>query len=171
MNTTYFRTLRFVALVLCTLILSMNSRTVPAAEPAVGGQWQQGPTFDDYPIHMHLLPTGKLMWWPGNSLSGDDPKLFDPISQTLTDLPQAGYDIFCSGHSFLPDGRLFIAGGHVDTNIGLPNASIFDYRTNSWDHQPNMNLGRWYPSTVMLPNGDVTVIAGTADLSAFAVED
>ena len=165
MNTTLFRKLRFFALALCTLILSMNAKTVPAAEPAVGGQWNQGPTFNDYPIHMHVLPTGKLMWWPGNSLSGDDPKLFDPISQTLTELPQAGYDIFCSGHNFLPDGRLLIAGGHVDTNVGLPNATIFDYRTNTWHDQPNMNLGRWYPSNVMLPNGDVVVMAGTADLS------
>ena len=58
MNTTLFRMLRFFALALCTLILSMNAKTVPAAEPAVGGQWNQGPTFDDYPIHMHVLPTG-----------------------------------------------------------------------------------------------------------------
>ena len=34
-----------------------------------------------------------------------------------------GYNLFCSGHTFLPDGRLFVAGGHITDSHGEPQAS------------------------------------------------
>jgi WD40 repeat protein len=70
---------------------------------------------------------------------------------------------YCSGHSLLADGRLFVAGGHVADFVGLPDASIFSPVTESWTHLPDMNAGRWYPTVTTLPNGDVVVVSGAID--------
>ena len=141
--------------------------SVPAwADPATTGLWELGPNFPWFPTHIHLLPNGKLMMWPGNGVSGNDPRVYDPTFGTVTQLTQPGYDIFCSGHLFLPDGRLFVAGGHIQNFFGLDAASIYDPVSDSWAPQPAMNAGRWYPSMQMLPNGDALVVSGsTSDTS------
>ncbi len=106
------------------------------------------------------------MMWPGDGgVSGNDPRLFDPATGTVTQLALPGYDVFCSGHSLLPDGRLFVAGGHISNNVGLASASVYDPVNNVWIRQQNMNLGRWYPTDQVLPNGDVLVVSGDVDLS------
>jgi hypothetical protein len=153
------------------LALALSVSPLPSAHaqvttPATAGQWQNGPNFPFFPVHMHLMRTGKIIMWPGDDgISGNDPRLFDPATNAVTPLAQPGYDVFCSGHSFLPDGRLFVAGGHISNNVGLPSATIYDPLNNTWTKQPNMNLGRWYPTDQVLPNGDVLVVSGDVDLS------
>jgi hypothetical protein len=118
--------------------------TAPLRWPAVG-------------IHAHLLPDGRVMTW---GLHDYPPVIWNPAdgSFTTTDRP---VDLFCSGHSFLPDGRLFVAGGHGGVNDkGIPSAQIFDWRTNTWTAAPDMRNGRWYPTNTTLPNGEVLVVAG-----------
>jgi len=111
-----------------------------------------------------LLPTGKVMMWPGATVSGDDPRLWDPATATVTTLIKSGYDLFCTGHSFLADGRLFVAGGTINfTFDGLPNASTYNAFTDTWVRVPDMNAGRWYPTTTTLANGDVLVVSGRID--------
>jgi hypothetical protein len=78
-------------------------------------------------------------------------------------LSKPGYDIFCSGHSFLADGTLFVAGGHIWNFVGLSQAGTYNPFTNAWTNLPNMNTGRWYPTTTVLANGDVLVVSGTID--------
>ena len=137
----------------------------PRAEAqATTGSWQLGPDLPFFPIHDHVLPDGKVMMWPGDQgINGDDPRTWDPATGTVTTLPKAGFDIFCSGHSFLPDGRLFVAGGHISNGVGLANTSIYSPAANSWQSQPLMNQGRWYPTTTVLSNGDVLVVSGSVD--------
>ena len=77
----------------------------------------------------------------------------------------ACYNIFCSGHAFLADGKLFVAGGHIQDDVGLPNASMYDPFTAQWSSAPNMNAGRWYPTTTTLGNGDILVVSGSIDNS------
>ena len=72
-------------------------------------------------------------------------------------------NLFCSGHSFLPDGRLLVAGGHKSPDFdgaGEPYTNIFDYLTNSWSRGPDMNQGRWYPYNVTLNTGETLIMAG-----------
>ena len=57
-------------------------------------------------IHSHLLPTGQVLSW------GYDVELWNPATGLFTLLSLAHCNVFCSGHSFLPDGRLLVAGGH-----------------------------------------------------------
>jgi galactose oxidase len=116
------------------------------------------------PTHAHVLPTGKVLWWPPYTL-GDNPQLWDPTTNVNTAAPKAGANIFCSGHAFLADGRLLVAGGHIQSYVGLPNAYTYKPSTNSWTRLPDMNNGRWYPTNTTLPNGDMLVIAGWIDTS------
>ena len=135
-----------------------------AAQPSAVGQWASVPPLPFFPVHVSLLPTRKVMVWPGDQgISGNDPRLWDPDTATVTPLTPPGYDVFCSGHSFLADGRLFVAGGHIQNNVGLPNASAYDPISNTWTAFPPMNAGRWYPTTTTLANGDALVVSGSID--------
>ncbi|MGH3927101.1 MAG: hypothetical protein ACRDTT_30245, partial [Pseudonocardiaceae bacterium] len=108
------------------------------------------------------------MIWPGDGgVSGNDPRSWDPADQSVSILSKPGFDVFCTGHSFLADGRLFVAGGHnMSNNVGLPRASIYNPFTNAWSSPPlpDMNAGRWYPTTTVLANGNVLVVSGSVDL-------
>ena len=115
------------------------------AQQSVVGRWDLGPNLPFFPVHSHILPTGKVMIWPGDQgISGDDPRSWDPDpanQSPFSDLARPGYDVFCTGHSFLADGRLFDAGGHIQNGVGLANASIYDPVANAWTALPEMNAG------------------------------
>ena len=131
---------------------------------ATVGQWGPVLNWPLVTVHSHMLPTGKVLLWA----YGQDPRrIWDPATgQIETAIPAApGYNIFCVGHSFLADGRLFVAGGHVQNGWGLPNASIYDPVANTWTRVPDMNAGRWYPTSTTLPNGDVLVTSGSMDIN------
>jgi len=130
------------------------------SDPATVGQWSAVANWGMTATHAHLLPNGKVLWWP-EFQDGDNPTLWDPASGTNSPLPKAGYNLFCTGHALAADGRLFVAGGHIQDEFGLPNASKFDSSTHPWTRLADMNAGRWYPSVATLPNGDFLVVAGT----------
>jgi hypothetical protein len=69
--------------------------------------------------------------------------------------------LFCSGHAFLADGRLLVAGGHITDGDGLNQAALYDFRTNSWSALPIMNKGRWYPTVLALADGTALVSSGS----------
>lgn len=128
------------------------------------GRWDSLVTLPFFPVHDHLLPSGKVMIWPGDGgITGNDPRLWDPATQSVTLLAKPGYDVFCSGHSFLADGRLFVAGGHIQNGVGLPRSSLYDPFANAWIGAPDMNAGRWYPTVITLANGDALVVSGSID--------
>ena len=132
---------------------------VHAQTPSTQGQWSAVQPWPAVAVHAHLLPTGKVLFWPYS----DEPRLWDPQTGAITAAANSGFNLFCTGHSFLADGRLFVAGGHISNSVGLPTAAIYDAFANSWTRLPNMNAGRWYPTTTTLPNGDVLVLSGDID--------
>lgn len=153
-----------------------------STDPAVVGQWGPIQQFPDIPVHISLLPSGKLLFWGRDKIlapggfdveSGCNTHLWDPVSNTFTLIPNNRTNLFCSGHSFLPDGRLFVAGGReipTDNNgikryeieaHGPRHTNIFDYVTESWSAGPDMRLGRWYPSLVTLGNGETLIVTGS----------
>jgi galactose oxidase len=141
------------------------------ATAASMGQWTGIIQWPIVAISAHLLPNGKVMTWgrehadvdgypipPGKS--NGKPNIWDPSTGTFT-FVDAGVDLFCSGHSFLSDGRLMEAGGSDDhDDHGQRFAWIFDYRSNSWFQTPNMADGRWYPTVATLANGTTFIISG-----------
>jgi len=131
-------------------------------DPSEVGQWSAVQNWPIVAVHAHLLPTGKVMFYSYS----DDARLWDPTTGSITVLPQVGYNIFCSGHAFLPDGTLLVTGGHIENGWGQPKASLFNPATNTWSaHLPDMNNGRWYPTNTVLANGDVLVVSGSYDIN------
>lgn len=118
------------------------------------------------PIHLVVLPSGNLLMWDRHEAtafggSDGDPKLWDPIGNVFGETPTVTYDLFCAGHAWMGDGRLFVPGGHIKDGEGAPNASIYHPGSNTWTAVSNMNGGRWYPTATTLANGDILVEAGT----------
>jgi hypothetical protein len=132
--------------------------------PALAGQWSGVMPWPVVPIHMHLLPNGKVLFWDrhDDALGWDGtPRLWDPATNAFVTLDAPNYDVFCSGHSFMADGKLLVTGGHITDGVGEDKTSLFDPQTNQWTPLPPMNAGRWYPSNVTLANGDVLTLGGT----------
>lgn len=155
---------RFTPFLFCVLVLAAH---IFISHPAVAqvnvtGQWSALETWPFRPIHSHLLPTGKVLFWSyyNEALT---PQLWDPQSDSVTPAANIGYSIFCSGHSFLADGSLLVTGGHIADYVGYAKASIYNPFTNSWTATPDMNGGRWYPTNTTLPSGDVLVTSGDLD--------
>jgi hypothetical protein len=69
--------------------------------PDLVGQWSNVQTWPYRAIHAHMLPTGKVMFWDSYG-SADYPQLWDPTTASISPAAQAGYNIFCTGSSFLP---------------------------------------------------------------------
>ena len=147
------------------------SPAVAQLDPSVFGRWSSAPSLPWFPTAAHMLPTGKVLMYAGDvsgsppGLPADTQLLWDPSPRTFTTRPGIGYDLFCSGHSFLADGRLLITGGHTEYGVGLSYASAYNPFANTWARVPDMNAGRWYPTTTTLANGDALVVSGSIDNS------
>jgi hypothetical protein len=122
---------------------------------AESGQWSEVLTWPIVAIHTMLLPTGKVL--AINRIQ--TPQIWDPATNQFTTVP-APANLFCAGHALLPDGRVFLAGGHIDDNMGLPNVTTFSPVTEQWTSFTPMERGRWYPTTTVMGNGDVVIMAG-----------
>lgn len=137
--------------------------------PSLAGQMSALVPLPTVPIHLHLLPNGKVLFWDrhadaGSPTADPTPYLWDPAAPQAPPIAAAippGWDVFCSGHALMADGRLFVAGGHIVNFHGLPAAGIYDPAANSWTTVAPMNAGRWYPGVTALGNGDLLVMAGT----------
>jgi hypothetical protein len=76
----------------------------------------------DMAVHAIVVPTGnrgKILYFGGYDV--DDTHLYDVETETIADISEAlsfGYNAFCSGHAFLADGRLLVAGGQLPSPGG-----------------------------------------------------
>lgn len=123
------------------------------------GQWSALQNLSYIPIHTTMLPDGTVLFY---SYYSDSlyPQIWDPATNSVSAAAPASYELFCSGHVSLADGRVFITGGHIADYVGYAHATIFDPATNSFTSVPDMNAGRWYPTNTVLANGDVLVVSG-----------
>ena len=155
-----------------------------AGPPSVHGRW--GPLFriPTYAIHAVLLRTGRVMLWgyprypdrarhPGrHPVNEGIAAMLDPATlraQTVA-VPRVGplpAAIGGSGESILGNGRVFIAGGVLafpdrahPVIRGLDKAFVFNPISDGWGRTLQLSGGRWYPSTVTLPDGRVVILGG-----------
>ena len=156
---TYAKQLFVAPLALLLVFSAANGQ-----DPATVGQWSARTTWPYKAVHAALLPTGKVLWWP-NGANGDNPYLWDPATNTNTAIAHVGANIFCAGFSFLADGTLLVAGGHINNFVGLPNAYLYNPFNSTWTRLPDMNNGRWYPTSTTLPSGNVLVVSGWINTS------
>ncbi len=148
----------WLGMVFCVMLVTAIPRAWGQG-PSTVGQWTPVSSWPYIATHISLLPNGKVLWWPSWA-AGDNPTLWDPVSGTQTAVSHVGYNIFCTGHSFLGDGRLLVSGGHVASGFGLPYASLYDPSNDSWSSLPAMSDARWYPTNITLANGDELVVSG-----------
>jgi galactose oxidase-like protein len=128
---------------------------------AMKGQWSSPFPWPVVAVHLHLLPSGRVLSWGRIG----EPQLWDPASGTFTPVPSSTM-VFCSGHTFLADGRLLVAGGHLADLRGLRDVNIFDGSVSSWEPKPKMRWARWYPTSTALADGAVLTIGGTDEAGA-----
>lgn len=123
------------------------------------GQWSSLQTWPTRAVHTTLLPDGRVFFvsYYGESLN---PNIWDPVSNTFSPTAASTYALFCAGHTSMADGRVFIAGGHIADYTGYAHAQIYDPFKNTMTQVPDMNEGRWYPTTTVLANGDILVVSG-----------
>jgi galactose oxidase len=136
-------------------------RTVPngfaaaaAGSPAVQGRWAAPFNTPVVAVHVHLLVNGKVLLWgdTGDAQLWSASTGFTPIRKT--------HRIYCSGHTFLPDGRLLVTGGTSAGTRGLRVSTIFNPATNTWTATQSMAQGRYYPTNTTLPNGNILTVSG-----------
>jgi hypothetical protein len=129
------------------------------------GRWSGVKCWPFVAIHGQVLADGRVMLWPRGEAGspGDYARVWDPATDEITPVAHAGFNIFCGGHSLTADGAVFVAGGHVHESVGLSRASFYDPAHDIWTEQPDMNAARWYPTTTVLPGGDLLVTAGSID--------
>jgi Galactose oxidase-like, Early set domain/Bacterial Ig-like domain (group 1)/Kelch motif len=140
----------------------------PLSAQATTGSW--GPVVDwpMVPLHIHLLPTGKILGWGkydagATGTMGGRPRLWDPASGPPTTAQMIDVDtmLFCSGHAFMADGRLMVSGGHKQDDKGIDVTNIFDPASQSFaSGLPKMAFGRWYPTVTELSDGRMLTMAG-----------
>lgn len=155
---------RFPICIFVVILAAVLLAPLGLAQTSVTGQWSGVQTWPSssagwVPTHVMVLPTGKVMYWSSYG-DGLNPHFWDPATNAVTTTALPGYNIFCAGHSFMADGKLFVTGGHIDDYVGYAHASIYDPFANTWTRVPDMNAGRWYPTNTTLGNGDVLVVSG-----------
>jgi hypothetical protein len=146
--------------VLPPLIVDVPSGGSSAPERV--GRWTPPKQWPVVAINLAVLPNGKVLSWgtgdPGGRATLAD--VWDPVRNVHSFVRSAETDLFCAGQSFLADGRLLIAGGHLVNSDGSDHTTFYDYRSNSFARGPDLNAGRWYPSVLTLADGRALVLGG-----------
>jgi hypothetical protein len=120
------------------------------------GEWTEPFSWPVVAVHLHLLPNGLVLSWGRIGA----PQLYDPAAGTFDEVASSTM-VFCSGHTFLPDGRLLVSGGHLDDLRGLRDVNIFDPAGRAWLSVSPMSFARWYPTNTAMPDGSVITLGGT----------
>ncbi|KAK1759757.1 copper radical oxidase [Echria macrotheca] len=167
------------------------------SKPELEGKWGNPFNLKNVAVHASLLHTGKVLYWGRRADPRADPDisngnldehdtsayLWDPAQPTPEskadpqpqppDVALKGTNLFCSGHAFLPDGTLLIAGGH-DGGDGKGAKAITTYHPddNQFHLRLTTKLGRWYPSVLTLPDGRALIVSGSnSDFDVLEVTD
>jgi len=148
----------------------------PAGTPGLVGSWEVLNT--DLPIraiHSTLLSDGRLLLIAGSGNSGANfaagsfkAVVWSPTSGAFKDIP-VPYDMFCSGHVTLPDGKVLIAGGTSafpsaadgpTAFKGAKKSYFFDPADDQFHQLADMAGAHWYPSLTKLGNGNIWSAGG-----------
>jgi hypothetical protein len=145
------------------------------------GEWQLlAPAFDldMVAIHAALLSSSEVLFFAGdevhyNDMTRAETRRWDPATAlTETPLFPNPRNLFCGAQCVLPDGRVFVAGGHAYMLPDFNNPGDFRHlgsdrdvhtysrASDTWTRHVSMDLSRWYPTCVLLPSGNVLIVSG-----------
>jgi YVTN family beta-propeller protein len=111
------------------------------------------------------LPDGRILLWSSSDRFTDSAPagrtyttLFDPATLTATEtlVSATGHDMFCTGTTNLPDGRILVNGGKDSGKT-----SIYDPATNSWSTAATMVIPRGYNANTLVEDGSVFTLGGS----------
>jgi plastocyanin len=150
--------------------------TVPLAQLTASGEWSPTRNWPLVAVHDVVTYTGQVLMWDSDGLGGGPPssggtssvRLWDPITEAFTSVPNLFAEIFCGGQAMLADGRILVTGGHNGANNGIKTAGTFDPATNVWTRAPDMASARFYPSAITLGDGRVMALSGQSTPGVFA---
>lgn len=120
------------------------------------------------PVTLGLMHTRKVLVASGSEFDATKSTrraaVWDPESGSIR-VMNVPWDIFCSGMSFLPDGRAFITGGTLRYNpfSGIRTTVTFDPIAERFIQLHDMAHGRWYPTTTVLPDGRMITLSGRGE--------
>ena len=147
------------------------------AAPVDVGAWSPVYNLGFIPIHLPLLPNGKMLLLqddnlvypnrgPGHVVGYIVNMPIGGVPGTRVKVENKEINLFCSGHAFMPDGRLLFTGGHIAQNYGDSGTAIFDYRNNSWETNTSLphDYARWCGSAITLGSGEILTVAGYVDV-------
>ena len=108
--------------------------------------------------HAALLPDGKVLLIEGSAPDATQfaagtfkTSVWDPVANTFTDVPTP-YDMFCSGHAFLANGKLLVAGGAASYPDGpLQFAGSSHAYEFNWQTERYESVSDWRPVTGIRP--------------------
>jgi len=135
----------------------------PLPTQATTGSWGPVVNWDIVPLHMSLMPSGKIVAWGKTEITDTMgmPRIWDPASGPPSSAQMIAVDtmLFCAGHTLMPDGRLMVSGGHLKDGFGIAVTNFFS-PDGAWAKGPNMAHGRWYPTVTVLADGRILTMAG-----------
>jgi hypothetical protein len=149
----------FVGLILTAVALGVLPPVrLTASDPAVVGLWSAVISWPAVAVHAHLLKTGKVLTWQYGSTAA----VWNPADFLFASAANPFSDVLCSGHVFLPDGRIIVLGGwqRRTHGLGVTDVGVFDPDTEAWTQAAPMAYQRWYPTATQLPDGRVLVVSG-----------
>ena len=150
------------------------TRSIALGVETEGGRWSfigdTAPELIDGTGSGTILPTGEMLMCHDTL----DPVAFEPVSRTKWLPPSSGTAQGCHIPTLLSDGRLLLAGGSAGGNPQDPvlrTVKLYQRVTNNWTLLTPMNIGRWYPGIVRLPDERLMILGGELDTSGFGRTD
>ncbi|MHB8604538.1 MAG: galactose oxidase-like domain-containing protein [Thermoplasmatota archaeon] len=196
--------LRFALAALAALVVTVPVSALPGLgltalggshattrDASTMGQWETPFEGQAAAVNMVLLHDGSVLYWSGVEAGNNDNVFFlsYPIAaqsrvlhpgytaaQVTTPADPQGLagDLFCSGQTVLPDGRVLTAGGSNWTELtdgttdvvrGLKDARAYDPATGAWTRYADMQFARWYPTVFTDANGNAVAASGISNLT------
>ena len=140
----------------------------PGHDPAATGSWTAPINLGGVAIHASLTHAGHIHFF-GRRPDGSQRTAawtWNYTTEVVTSVPiPYSRDLFCVGNNVLPDGRVYLVGGHIFDGggaIGVPQTDIWDPTARTWTRRATMRQARWYPTTVGMPNGRTLIFGGHA---------
>jgi hypothetical protein len=130
---------------------------------ATRGEWGSVVPWDIVPLHMSLMPNGKILAWGKTDVADTMgmPRIWDPASGPPTGAQMVMTDsmLFCAGHTLMPNGELMASGGHLMDDRGTATTTFFTPDGSVRKGLP-MAHARWYPTVTVLEDGRVLTMGG-----------
>lgn len=152
-----------------------TATTHPVTTPGTVGRWSAPFAVDVKAVHASVLFTGDvLLFYQVSGTIGTVAKLWDPATGAVKDVSIAStfeHNLFCAANSIRPNGDVFVTGGTLWGGTqpnGTERTVFFDPVSETWRAGPPMASRRWYPTDVLLPDGDTLVFSGTVSSGVFA---